>query len=127
MSLINQNSLQVAVSQNQYIPDEGPKVLPLLLDFTQADTYNLDAESLMDRGFLSMVQTIFIDLKDSTVAFTVTINGTGQIVKAKAHTQGYYPILCPNPVKLQFDCQNGPLMRVFLINVPIAGAVWATA
>ena len=127
MSQINQlNAANIPVA-NAQIPAEGPKCVPLTLDFTAASTYTLDYGNMMERAFISMIQTVYIDAKDSAVTFTLTVPRTGQILTVKPHTQGYYPVLCPNPVTLQFDCAGGPSnLGVFLINVPIAPAQWAT-
>lgn len=124
--IIPQNSVQIALTSNQYIPDEGPKAIPLLLDFTAADTFTLDMESLQARGFFSMLQAVFIDMKDAVVDLELTISALGQIIHAKKQTQGYYNILVPNPIKLVFTSVGNIQIRVFLINVPIPGAVWPT-
>lgn len=77
-----------------------------------------------------MVQTLFIDLTGIANNLLVTIKGSGQQILAKAATAGYYPVLCPNVPEFQFDSTPTPGQKpipVFLINVPIAGVVWATA
>lgn len=128
MGSINQQALIVSMVQNQYVPSEGPKAIPIALDFTGAvGTYVLDATQFQELGNLQMVQTIFADLSGSANPMTITINGSGQQVVCKAHTQGYYPVLCPNPVKLQFDsATSGSVIPIELINVAIAGVVWPT-
>ena len=119
---------------NQQIPKEGGKALAIpILDFANANQYFMDAELLGSLGFMSMVQTAFIDMSTSDIPMQMTINGSQQIIVAKGRTQGYYPIMAPNPVKLTFSCPGGPGLdpttgrigvRVWLVNVPIAGLVW---
>lgn len=126
--MINQQGLNVIATMSQFLPEEGPKVIPLLLNFTTASTITFEAELLQSLGLISMVQTIYIDMKDATVALTVTVGNTNQIIKVKIATQGYYAVLVPNPVNLTFDSAgNTGVVRVFLINTPIAGHNWATA
>lgn len=111
---------------NQMLPEEGPRSIPLLLDFTAFATYELDAELLQARGFLSMVQSLFVDASGGK-DIVVTINGTGQVIIAKKDTQGYYSVLVPNPVRMTFTSTGGVAgVRIFLINVPVPGVVWPT-
>ena len=121
-------NLRNLLLENQLIPSEGPKAIPLLLDFTSTGTYTLSLLLTEQTGFISMVQTIYIDLSNTANSLKVTIKGSGQIIKAAAGTQGYYPVLCPNPVDLQFDSTtpgDNPI-PVFLINVPVAGVTWTS-
>jgi hypothetical protein len=127
MSVANLSNLQsVQLTRNQLVPDEGPKAIPLLLDYTGAVTeYDLDLLQTIQQGFISMVQTLYIDLSQSSNDLTVVVNGSNQIVVAKAGTQGYYQVLAPNPAKFAFQsASGGVIIPVFLINVPIAGVVW---
>ena len=131
---IDSRATQNVALDNQQIPKEGGKALAIpILDFSQANQFFMDAELLGSLGFMSMVQTAFIDMSTSDIPMQVTINGSQQIIVAKGRTQGYYPIMAPNPVKLTFSCPGGPGLdpttgrigiRVWLVNVPIAGLVW---
>jgi hypothetical protein len=123
---IESQNLQVAVTQNTLLPDEGPRVIPLLLDFTSTDTYTFDGQLVQATNeLISILQTVFIDLSTSNVNLTLTVGGTGQNIVAKAGTQGYYSVLAPNPLRLSFSCPGGPLVPLMLMNMPIAGAVWS--
>lgn len=125
---VNANQLRNLLLENQLVPSEGPKATVVLLDFTNTGSYQLDGLLLEQLGYQSMIQTLFIDLSNTANALTVTLLGSGQKIVAKARTAGYYPVLCPNPPKIQFDSTtpgDNPI-PVFLINVPIAGVVWAT-
>lgn len=128
MASVNQTNLQILLTQNQLIPDEGPRSIPLPLDFTANGSYVLDLEPLQTQGFFSMVQTVFIDMSGSAVPLTLQITGGGgQTIVAKANTQGYYTILCPNPARMIFTCVGGPAMTAYLCNFAIPGSVWPTA
>lgn len=133
---IDPRATQNVALDNQQIPHEGGKALALpILDFSQANQFFMDAELLGQLGFMSMVQTIFIDMSTSDISLQVTFNGSQQVIVAKGRTQGYYTCMAPNPVKLTFLCPGGPGLdpttgrvgiRIWLLNVPIAGLVWAT-
>jgi hypothetical protein len=126
---INQIALTaVALDRCMGMPKEGPKCVPVPgLDFTAADSYTLQAMQFENRGFLGMIQSVFIDTSGSTVAASVIVNNV-QTITAPPGTQGFYPILVPNPVELTFSCPGGPSrLPVVLINFPICCNVWGTS
>jgi hypothetical protein len=126
---LSTDKLQFVITPNQTIPkDEGPKVIPLILDFSSIDTWDLDGQMLGALTQFSMVQTLFIDMNGQANPLTVTINGSGQKIIVKTNTQGYYNVLCPNPFKIRFEqsAGGGIAVPVYLINTAIPGAVWDT-
>jgi hypothetical protein len=126
---INQQQLQTAQIANNLRPDGGPKAIPIILDFTGPTTteYVFDYQNLQQRGFFGMCQALYIDCSQSANDLEVTVGGTGQTIIAKAGTQGYYPVLCANPLKLVFDSLvNGALIPVFVLNMAISGQVWTS-
>jgi hypothetical protein len=74
---------------------------------------------------LDLCQTLYIDNSKGGAALDVTVPASGQVITAKAGTQGYYNIICPNPIGLIFDCAGGARITIFLINVAIPGATWS--
>jgi len=120
-------NLQTIPLKNQYIPTEGPKTIPLSLDFTVADTYQLDLSQDEKLGKIGYIQTIFVDLSGSDIALTFNIPAVQQKIVAKGRTQGYYPVLVNNPSVVTLTCVGGPAgVAIQLINVPIPGSVWPT-
>ncbi len=129
---INASNVNTQQVKNHLLPDEGPKAIPLFLDFSGAvsgDAYLLDAELIQDRGFISMIQTMYIDLSDPNMSdLVVSMGSGGQEIHAKAGTQGFYNVLVTNPPKLTFRGQsNTGIAKVQLINVAIPGVVWPTS
>jgi hypothetical protein len=114
---------------NQIIPNEGPRAIPLNLDFTNATgktSYLVDLSVVQYQTRMSMVQTVYIDLSGTDSPLEIQVQGTNQTVTAKGRTQGYYNVLAPAPTRLQITCLANAVIPVALINVPIAGAVWPT-
>ena len=130
MSLINPGSLNFSPVINQVIPDEGPKAVPIILDFSgTVIEYDLNLLFQQQSTLISMVQTIFIDMTGASHDLKVVVgqNVLNQTIYAKAKTAGYYQVLCPNPPQMQFIATAlGDIVKLFLINVPIPGVVWAT-
>lgn len=109
------------------IPAEGPKCLPVTLDFGANDSYVLDYQNMQARGFMAMVQTIYVDNRNSDTPITIQMGRTGQIVVAPGRSQGYYPVLQPSPVVMSFTSVGaGAVATVFLINSFIQGCNWRT-
>ncbi len=108
------------------IPEEGPKTIPFVFDFSQQATYPADLQNLQGRNFFSAAQSVFIDNSLNAAAVSITFDGTQQKVTAKPYTQGYYTVLCPNPIRFLAASTGAVVVRVYLLNVPVAGAVWST-
>lgn len=123
---INANALQNIQTNTQQMPCEGPKGLKIILDFSgTATNYLVDMLTIQQQNRLSLVQTLYIDLSGASHDLTVVIQGSGQVIVAKAGTQGYYAVLCPNPPVFNFTVgSTGDIDTVYLLNVPVAGVVW---
>lgn len=116
----------VTLERTLGMPQGGPKCIPVLLDFTVQDSYSIDLSNLGIRSFIDMVQTVFVDLSTSAIGMTVDCPTSRQTLKIKPGTQGYYPILCPNPIKLTFTCVGGPAdAKVELLNFPVPPGQWS--
>jgi hypothetical protein len=125
--VINQQTVQVSLPQNQQVPNEGPKAIPLLLNFAAAASFDLDLTLTQEQGYISMIQTLFIDMSEASDPLIVTVNGTNQKIMAAIGTQGYYSVLCPNPPRFTFANASGSdVIPLFLINAPIPGVVWSS-
>jgi len=128
--MIYSGQTRFCITPNQAIPTEGPKAIPLLLDFSaaQVDGIEVDLTMFEQQARLSMVQTLYIDMADAANPLTVIIGDSGQKIVAKVGTQGYYSVLAPNPAKFRFLSTQGSTdnLPVYLINVPIPGMVWPT-
>lgn len=118
---------QVLRSYNFDVPCEGAETIPLALDLATFAEVDVDLSQLVDQAKISMVQSMFIDNSAAGAAFVAIIdpNGINQSIVTNANTQGYFPILAPNPTQIKFQSQAGIVIRVQLINAPIAGFVWA--
>jgi hypothetical protein len=123
-----QNGLQ-SILQNQMKPNEGPKAFTALLDFSGAvGEWDVDFGQLQEQAYISMVQTLYLDLSGSANPLTVLVGNVGQTIKAKANTQGFYNVLAPNPPRFAFQSTpGGVVIPVMFLNIAIAGVVWATA
>lgn len=127
---VGSGGARFCVTPNQAIPSEGPKTIPLVLDFSSANNEDIlvDLQQFEQLGRMSMVQTIYIDMSNAANNLIVIMNDSGQQIVAKVGTQGYYNVLAPNPARFTFRSVQGSTdaLPVYLINVPIPGQVWPT-
>jgi hypothetical protein len=126
VAILDGTQLNFQDPQAQLVPTEGPKGIPILLNFSSSAQYTLDLTLQVDQKKISMVQTVYVDASSATDDLSITINGTNQVVIAKAGTQGYYQLLVPYPPRFTFDNSSGSdLIPIILLNVPIPGVVWS--
>jgi hypothetical protein len=108
-------------------PPEGCRAIPLTIDFsTQGWTFDL--QSVISRGVISALTCIFIDNSPNSNPLTITINNSAQTIIAPALSQGYYPVLCPNPAKFTATCTGGATnTKIHLLNYSAPPCVWGAA
>lgn len=112
---------------NALVPCEGPRAIRVPLDFTQAQAFDVDLSNLQARGFVSMIQSVFIDNSTNASTLTLTINGSGQSITVKANTQTYVQVLCPNPPKFTASSTgNVNSVVIDFLNFPVNFAQWQT-
>jgi hypothetical protein len=123
--ILNQQALSAQSVNGQKIPDEGPKSIAVPLDFSQATTFTLDLQNLMQRGFISMIQGVFLDNSANPATLAISFNGAGQTIKIAPNRQGYRIVLCPNPVNsIVFSSTGGVAVSVNLLNFPVTNSDW---
>jgi hypothetical protein len=124
---VNASNLMWQAVSGAQIPSEGPKTVPIRLDFSAADSYSLDLSQFQHLGKLQLVQAVFVDASQVDVAVSVAFSGGGQTIIVKGRTQGYYSVLASNPVSAVFTCPSGgALVNIALLNFPICSAQWPT-
>lgn len=115
---------QAAGIYNGPIPPEGPKCIPIQLDFSAQNSYLLDFTLIQQRGFISELQAVFIDNSLNASPVMLTVNGTNQVVQVGGGTQGIYPIFVPNPPKFTAFSNGGVNVGMQFLNVPITCVNW---
>lgn len=124
--------LVVPVANGIKPPDDEALAITCVLQFTPSIQAILIDLTESARKFNTVaVQGAFIDLSQSTLGMQLQIPTTGQVIQAKAQTQGYYSLLCPMPAKLIAQLAAVPAGAVtiplILYNTPIEGEVWGSS
>lgn len=128
MTPIDPKKCNIQTVQNQSLPTDGPKAIPLILDWSTEDEYRLTFGNEQDRGFFSICQSVFIDNSQASSAFELAIEGTLQVLRVPQAAQAYLPVLAPNPLNLVFrrvDGSSNEFTKIMLLNFPVAPAVWS--
>ena len=126
MANLNQQQIQFFPIQNQQIVGKkGPLAARLVLDFSQQSQYNLDMQNAQSLNQFDLCQTIFVDNSAGGSAVMITIAGSSQVIVVKSGTQGYFNVICPNPINISFQSAGGQVVTIFLIDVAIPGATWS--
>jgi len=124
MQRINQQALTFQTVNCQTVPPEGPRTVPLILDFSQTSTYSLSLQNMMSRNFISMIQGIFVDNSANGSPIQINVPTTGQTLQVAPNRQAYLVLLCPNPVSLNFSSNGGIAVNVTLLNFPVTNHEW---
>lgn len=124
MPYINQKKLAFFSVNGQLVASEGPRAVPLLLDFSTNIEYDIDLQNVEARSFISMIQSVFVDNSGSTQPVSIIMQNTGQTIIVAPNRQGYFTVLCPNPSRMSFISTGGIMLRIFLLNFPVTNGDW---
>lgn len=97
---------------NQVFSCKGPLVLPVDVDFTLADSQEIDLTPFIQQAQIDFISSVYIDMDGVTVDVTLSTNLVKQAIHAKAGTVGYYPIMVGNAPKF-----------VASVSAPFAGII----
>ena len=107
---------------------EGPRILPVLnLSFATIQRYELDYSNQMKTGRMSLVQSAYIDASNiggGPGGLLIEFPNTGQHIFAHGATQGYYPCLASDPLRVVFECHAGGLATIIFCNFMVPPIVW---
>jgi hypothetical protein len=125
MSFNNQNLYSFGTS-NGNIPKEGPRVIPVNLDFSAQATYNVDLTTAEANGLIKTVQSIFFDNSQNAATLTIICNGSGQHIVLPANSQGTLPILQKAPSQFTISCAGGALAQILFTNMKLPAEIYLT-
>lgn len=123
---VNDQNLQFFDTMNRAVPCEGPRTVPLTLDFSLADTYYVTTQQMTNLQRLSMIQAVYLDNAGQATPLICISPTTGQRVIMAPGKQGYRNMLCPNPGQLNFVSESGAILKVQILNFPVIDSEWST-
>ncbi len=106
------------------LPCEGGFTINQKIDFSINASQDIDFSQIQSIGsHWASTQTIYVDNSANGSTITITINGTLQTLVIPKNSCGYYPVLCNNPPKMNFNSAGG-VVNVNFVNFFIAPIVW---
>jgi hypothetical protein len=123
VSLVNLSYFDTA---NRMVPCEGPRAVPISLDFSLGDTYYVNIQDIAALKRFTMLQALYLDNAGNPTPLIVTCVSTGQRIIMGSGMQGYRNVLCPNPGQVNFVSESGATIKVHLLNFPVIDSEWST-
>jgi hypothetical protein len=112
--------------QNSRIPMGGPKAIPIPISFATVAAWLLDLSNSQQLGHIEYVQTLFVDNSANAAALTIQTDASNQTVIIPPKSQGFVPVLQPNPPKLivSTTAVASLVVTIHALNFPVSPAVW---
>ena len=105
---------------NMTLPPEGPRVIPVNVDFAAQTEVEIDLSTLTDSNYISYVSGAWFDNSANAHDVTCVVGGSNQRILIPASVQLMLPVFAVNPPLFEFSQgANGDLLRVFFVNFPV--------
>jgi hypothetical protein len=85
---------------NMVVPAGGPKVVPTLVDFSNAASVTLDGQQIVSQGKIEYLQGVFIDNSANVNNLSLLMSTTNQLIICPKKSQGYFSIMVPDPPQI---------------------------
>jgi hypothetical protein len=108
------------------VPIDGPKVIPVVLDFSGATSIPIDAYSVIEQKKIGYLQTVQIDNSLNDQSITLTCDLTNQRIICPPRAQGNFNIFMPNLPQFVAETTGAVIVRMYFTNVPLMPAIWST-
>jgi len=106
----------------------GPLAVPLNIDFSIQTVFDVDLSTIQQNNTIDFVQTLYIDNSGGTAPIIIYCPASQQTVNCPPLSQGYFPFLCPQPVKFLVSSSGGyQKTQVVCLNFPVQPGVWAAS
>jgi hypothetical protein len=113
---------------NMVVPAGGPKVVPTLVDFSNAASVTLDGQQIVSQGKIEYLQGVFIDNSANVNNLSLLMSTTNQLIICPKKSQGYFSIMVPDPPQIIASTTQANIqIPMFFYNIPIQPAVWSVA
>jgi len=112
---------------NALIPREGPKAIPVLIDFSVTPTYQIDLQQVFSLARMTILQTLWVDNSANTGVVNITVSTINQTIKVPPSSQGYYPLLSGPEPTLTVSSVGGGKIQIHLLNIPVQSQTWSPA
>lgn len=105
---------------NQSFSCKNPLVMPVDLDFTNSNTFQLDITSFVDQGYIDFVNSIYFDFTSANFDVKLTSNLVKQTLYLQQSYAGYLPVFLGSNPKLNCEVSTAinTTVQIFVSNIP---------
>lgn len=109
-----------------FAPKGAPRAVKMDFDLSASQDYTANLEKVIEQGVLEFIEALFVDNSANGYALTVSIKVSGQKIILPPYSQGYIPVLAPQPPILEITSNSAATATVSiqLLNFPVPAAVW---
>lgn len=118
---------QVAFGEIQR--DGGSLVMPLTVDFTNANPFVVNLQNELMRNQMPFVQAIYLDNSNNPNSLSVQVSGTNQVITIAGGAQLMTAILCTvdNPTFVFSTIGNTQKVPIQLMSFPVPAEYWPSS
>lgn len=109
---------------NQTTPKDGPRAIPVRVDFTVEQSWELDLSLQNSMAVMKNVQSFFVDNSNNAEPLSIFVSTLQQTIIIPPLSQGYVPILATTPAKLILNTTGGVVVQFQFMNVPMPLHIW---
>lgn len=111
-------------------PKQGPKTIPIVLDFTLKLAYLLDFQTPQSNDVIEFIQGLYVDNSLNSSILTISCTISNQSISVPANSQGYFPFFAPNVPKVSCvlaAATANTSTTIQFLNVPVPAFIWNAA
>lgn len=126
MPIIGTPNLLDLPTFNGKVPNDGPRTIPVPVDFATASVWSLDLSLQTKLKIVGFLQTVFVDNKDSDEPLYIRTDTVRQVICIPGRSQAYVPLLMTDSPSLELESASGLRMLLHFMNTPMPLHVWST-
>jgi hypothetical protein len=119
--------LQTTSTTNNQTPTEGPKVIPMTLDFTASQSIEVNLSYQQQQLQISAIQSVFVDNSLNDAPLVLKVGNNVQSLSIPGGFQAYLNIDCPNPPRFIALCTGGQLAKIIFQNFKTEPLMWSAS
>ncbi len=106
------------------VPKDGPKAVPLDVDFSGFETFIVDLLQYHNAGRIDAVQSLYFDNSYMDESVLIIPDQGNQVIQIPGRTQGYVNVFISDNFKLEFYSLGSSIFKASLMNVPVYPDRW---
>lgn len=110
---------------NGLVPKDGPRVIPITVDFTTQQTWMLDLTQQTALKIVGYIQCVFVDNSQNGETISIQTQTVRQTVVIPPYSQAFVPLLLVDGPVVNLSSAGGIPIMLHFLNVPMPLEVWS--